>query len=92
MNGAMKGMMDSLGDPYTSYLDEETIRDLSDTTNGSFGGVELSISKPVESKPNKPAYVEVASPIEDTPGAKAGILAGDYIIEVNGKPALPLAL
>ena len=38
------------------------------------------------SSPNKPAYVEVASPIEDTPGAKAGILAGDYIIEVNGKP------
>lgn len=84
--GAMKGMMDSLGDPYTSYLDEDTIRDLSDTTNGSFGGVGLSISKPIESKPNKPAYVEVASPIEDTPGAKAGILAGDYIIEVNGKP------
>ncbi|UKI53575.1 MAG: hypothetical protein L6V86_00365 [Treponema sp.] len=72
--GAMKGMMDSLGDPYTSYLDEDTIRDLSDTTNGSFGGVGLSISKPVESKPNKPAYVEVASPIEDTPGAKAEFL------------------
>lgn len=84
--GAMKGMMDSLGDPYTSYLDEETIRDLSDTTNGSFGGVGLSISKPVESKPEKPAYVEVASPIEDTPGAKAGILSGDYIIEIDGEP------
>lgn len=84
--GAMKGMMDSLGDPYTSYLDEETIRDLSDTTNGSFGGVGLSISKPIESKPNKPAYVEVASPIEDTPGAKSGILAGDYIIEIDGEP------
>ncbi len=84
--GAMKGMMDSLGDPYTSYLDEDTMRDLSDTTNGSFGGVGLSISKPIESKPNKPAYVEVASPIEDTPGAKAGILAGDYIIEIDGEP------
>ena len=84
--GAMKGMMDSLGDPYTSYLDEDTMRDLSDTTNGSFGGVGLSISKPIESKPDKPAYVEVASPIEDTPGAKAGILAGDYIIEIDGEP------
>lgn len=90
--GAMKGMMDSLGDPYTSYLDEDTMRDLSDTTNGSFGGVGLSISKPVESKPNKPAYVEVASPIEDTPGAKAGILAGDYIIEIDGEPTEPMTM
>ena len=90
--GAMKGMMDSLGDPYTSYLDEDTMRDLSDTTNGSFGGVGLSISKPIESKPNKPAYVEVASPIEDTPGAKAGILAGDYIIEIDGEPTEPMTM
>ena len=83
--GAMKGLMDSLGDPYTSYLDEETMRDLADTTNGSFGGVGLSISKPLESKEGHPAYVEVASPIEDTPGAKAGILAGDYITEIDGE-------
>ena len=81
--GAVKGLMESLDDPYTSYLDEETIRDLSDTTTGNFGGVGLSISKAVESKPGKPAYVEVASPIEDSPGAKAGILAGDYITEID---------
>lgn len=90
--GAMKGLMNSLGDPYTSYLDESTIRDLSDTTNGNFGGVGLYISKPVESKPNKPAYVEVSSPMEDTPGAKAGILAGDYLIEINGKPTAPMTM
>ncbi|MDE5898059.1 MAG: S41 family peptidase [Treponemataceae bacterium] len=84
--GAMKGLMNSLGDPYTSYLDTDTIRDLSDTTTGNFGGVGLTISKPIESTPEKPAYVEVASPIEDSPGAKAGILAGDCITEINGKP------
>lgn len=84
--GAMKGMMDSLKDPYTSYLDEDTMRDLSDTTSGSFGGVGLSISKPFESKEGKPAYVEVASPIEDSPGAKAGIVSGDYITEIDGEP------
>lgn len=84
--GAMKGMMDSLKDPYTSYLDEDTMRDLSDTTSGSFGGVGLSISKPLESKEGKPAYVEVASPIEDSPGAKAGIVSGDYITEIDGEP------
>jgi carboxyl-terminal processing protease len=90
--GAVKGLMESLDDPYTSYLDEETIRDLSDTTTGNFGGVGLSISKAVESKPGKPAYVEVASPIEDSPGAKAGILAGDYITEIDGKPTAPMTM
>lgn len=84
--GAMKGMMNALNDPYTSYLDTDTMRDLSDTTTGNFGGVGLTISKPFESTPTKPAYVEVSSPVEDSPGAKAGILSGDYIIEIDGKP------
>lgn len=84
--GAMKGLMDSFGDPYTSYMDPSMLRSLSDTTTGNFGGVGLSISKAVESTAEKPAYVEVASPIEDTPGHKAGIQAGDLIISINGTP------
>lgn len=84
--GALKGMMESLGDPYTTYLDSDYMRDLSETTTGGFGGIGVSISKPVEDKPDKPAYVEVYSPIEDTPGAKAGILSGDYIIAIEGEP------
>ena len=84
--GALKGMLDAIGDPYTLYLDEDYMRDLSDTTSGSFGGVGLSISKAAESTPGKPAYVEVASPIEDTPGAKAGIQAGDMITAIDGLP------
>ncbi len=84
--GALKGMLDAIGDPYTLYLDEDYMRDLSDTTSGSFGGVGLSISKAAESTASKPAYVEVASPIEDTPGARAGIQAGDYITAIDGLP------
>jgi len=84
--GALKGMLDAIGDPYTLYLDPDYMRDLSDTTSGSFGGVGLSISKATESTPAKPAYVEVASPIEDTPGAKAGIQAGDMITAIDGMP------
>lgn len=83
-HGALKGMLEALNDPYTLYLDTSARRSLDDTTEGSFGGVGLSISKPMESTPDKPAYVEVASPIEDTPGFRAGILAGDIIISVDG--------
>ena len=41
--GALKGMLDAIGDPYTLYLDSDYMRDLNDTTSGSFGGVGLSI-------------------------------------------------
>lgn len=84
--GAIKGLLGAFNDPYTSYLDTDTIRDLSDTTTGKFGGVGLTITKPTESTAEKPSYVEVASPVEDSPGAKAGIMAGDYLTEIAGKP------
>jgi len=90
--GALKGMMDSIGDPYTLYLDPDAMRDLTDTTSGSFGGVGLSISKATESTPEKPAYVEVASPIDDTPGAKAGIQSGDMITAIDGMPTPPMTM
>lgn len=83
-HGALKGMLEALNDPYTLYLDSSSFRNLNDTTKGEFGGVGLSISKAFESTPEKPAYVEVASPVEDTPGFKAGIQAGDLIISANG--------
>jgi len=90
--GALKGMMDAIGDPYTVYLDSEAMRDLSDTTAGSFGGVGLSISKPTVNTPEKPAYVEVSSPIEDSPGAKAGIQAGDLIVEIEGESTADITM
>ncbi len=83
--GAMTGMFNSLGDPYSSFLPESEMTDLNDTTQGSFGGVGLYISKPVSSVDNKPLFVEVASPIEDTPGWRAGINPGDLIIEIDGE-------
>lgn len=82
--GALKGMLEALNDPYSVYMPKEEWRSLKDTTVGSFGGVGLSISKPTENKPDKPAYVEVAQPVEDSPGFKAGIQAGDLIIAVDG--------
>ncbi len=90
--GAIKGLMSSLKDPYTAYLDPDTIRDLADTTNGKFGGVGLHISKPLESTPDKPAYVEVAAPMEDTPGAKAGIQTGDMITAIDSEPTQDMTM
>lgn len=85
--GAMKGMLEVLGDPYSQYLDEVAMKDLSDTTSGKFGGVGLIISKQAASldpaKVARPLYIEVVSPIEDTPGWKAGLLPGDLIIKVE---------
>jgi len=82
--GAMKGMMDALGDPHTMYMDEDTFKDLTYTTSGSFGGVGLTITKNPINTPEKPAYVEVMSPMENMPGAIAGVQSGDFIVEIDG--------
>ena len=84
--GAMSGMLNSLGDPYSVFLPESEMKDLNDTTQGSFGGVGLYISKPTTARADgKPNYLEVAAPIEDTPGWRAGINPGDLIVQINGE-------
>lgn len=82
--GALRGMLQALDDPYSVYMDKSEWRNISDTTQGSFGGVGLSITKPSTTSKDKPAYVEVVQPIDDTPGARAGIHPGDFIIAING--------
>ncbi|MDR1838987.1 MAG: S41 family peptidase [Treponema sp.] len=82
--GAVNGMFDALNDPYSVFLTESDMSDLSHTTQGEFGGVGLYITKP--EVPGRPPYVEVAAPIEDTPGWRAGINPGDLIVEINGMP------
>ena len=73
--GAMEGLLDSLEDPYSEYLDMSQQRSISDTTEGQFGGVGLTITKT--------DYIEVTNPIEGTPGWKAGIQIGDKIIKIG---------
>jgi carboxyl-terminal processing protease len=91
--GAMNGMFEALGDPYSSFLPASELNDLNDTNQGRFGGVGLYINKPVSARPDgKPLYVEVASPIEDTPGWRAGINPGDFIVEIDGEPTDVLSL
>ncbi|MCL1815677.1 MAG: S41 family peptidase [Treponema sp.] len=91
--GAMKGILDSLGDPHSAFLPAREFEDLHDTTSGRFGGVGLYISKPLETKPDgTPPFVEVSSPIEDTPGWRAGISPGDLIVEIDGEATDTLSL
>ena len=73
--GAIKGLFESLDDPYSVYLTKNDMRLLRNTTTGRFGGVGLIISKPdpsleLEPTPRRPypQYVEVVSPIEGCPG------------------------
>jgi carboxyl-terminal processing protease len=94
--GALKGMFESLDDPYSAYLSEEDMQDLRDTTSGKFGGVGLYISKSpkrenIEEETNEylrqnySPYVRVVAPIEGTPASRSGISAGDYIIKIEGE-------
>jgi carboxyl-terminal processing protease len=91
--GTMSGMFNSLEDPHSVFLPAREMEDLTDTTQGRFGGVGLYISKPMEAKPDgTPPFVEVASPIEDTPGWKAGINPGDLIVEIDGEATDALSM
>lgn len=90
LEGAMKGMFDTLDDPYSYFLDATDMSSLGLTTNGSFGGVGLTISKQTRSSVGEenidaPLYIQVVSPIEDTPAYRAGINAGDLITEIDGE-------
>jgi carboxyl-terminal processing protease len=81
--GAMNGMFGALGDPYSSFLPESEMADLNDTTQGSFGGVGLYITAGDPQPDGKMRYVEVAAPMEDTPGWRAGINPGDRILKID---------
>lgn len=88
--GAMKGLFETLDDPYSLYFDDEYLENLTDTTEGKYGGVGLYISVDYydEDNPNgRLPYVRVVSPIEDTPSWRAGINAGDYIYAIEGESA-----
>lgn len=74
--GAIKGMIASLNDPYSRFLDEDAYITLKEETTGKFVGIGIEITI-------KNGEIVVISPIEDTPAMKAGILSGDMIIKVD---------
>jgi len=75
MDSAINGVLQSL-DPYSAYMSPELFKEMQTDTRGEFGGLGIEIG--MES-----GLVKVISPIDDTPAAKAGVKAGDYIVKIN---------
>ena len=81
---AIDGMLTGL-DPHSSYMNEEEWEDMQMDTKGKFGGLGIEITM-------EEGFIKVISPIEDTPAYKAGILAGDFIIQIDSTPVFGLTL
>ena len=81
---AIDGMLTGL-DPHSGYMDEEVWEEMQLDTKGKFGGLGIEITM-------EEGFIKVISPIEDTPAFKAGVLAGDYIIQIDDTPVFGLTL
>ena len=77
MDSAINGVLQSL-DPYSAYMSPELFKEMQTDTKGEFGGLGIEIG--MES-----GVVKVIAPIDDTPAAKAGIKAGDYIVKIGNE-------
>ena len=84
VEAAINGMLTSL-DPHSSYLSAKDFEDMQVQTKGEFGGLGIEVMQ-------EEGFVKVISPMDDTPAADAGILAGDFITHVNGEPISGLTL
>ena len=76
--GAIEGMVNSVGDPYTVFFEPVISKKFQEEISGAFGGVGIEIGK-------RNDVTTVIAPLQDTPAYRAGILAGDKILKVNGK-------
>ena len=84
IEGGIKGMLHDL-DPYSQYLDERSWENLKATTQGSFGGIGISVAV-------RDNYPTVISPIEGSPAWTLGIRPGDVIVKIDGASSAGLAV
>jgi carboxyl-terminal processing protease len=84
IESAITGMLAGL-DPHSSYMDPKSFKDMREETSGEFGGLGIEVTM-------EGGLVKVVTPIDETPAAKAGILANDIIIKVDDVPLQGMAL
>ncbi len=84
VESAINGMLTSL-DPHSSYLNPEAAKDMRVQTKGEFGGLGIEVTMENE-------LVKVITPIDDTPAARAGVRAGDFISAIDGTEVRGLTL
>jgi len=75
---ALRGMLSSL-DPHSQFLDEDSFQDIQRETKGEFSGLGIIIGI------NKEGGLVILSPMEDSPGGRAGLMPGDRILKIDGK-------
>ena len=85
MDSALKGMLNSL-DPYSTYLSEEDFEEMDIDTKGFYGGLGLEVTL------DDNGFVRIVSPIDDTPGSRAGLISGDYITGIDGEDVYGMSL
>jgi carboxyl-terminal processing protease len=76
IEAGLDGMLSSL-DPHSNYLNADDFKELRETSHGSYGGLGLEVT-------SEEGAVKVITPMDDTPAAKAGVQAGDYITHIDG--------
>jgi len=84
--GAISGMVQAVGDPYTVFLPPESQKSTKEELGGSFDGVGIELGF------NKDKNLVVIAPLKDTPAEKGGIRAGDLILKIDGTDATNMAL
>ena len=84
IEAAVSGMLTSL-DPHSSYMDAKSFRDMQVQTRGEFGGLGIEVTQ-------EDGMVKVVTPIDDTPAARAGIMAGDIISQIDGESVQGMTL
>lgn len=79
VDGACKGLVAGLGDPYSSYMTKEEYENWKSSATGEYSGIGVTFSQ------DKNGNYVIVGVTKDSPAAKAGLKAGDYIVEVDGK-------
>ncbi len=79
IEGMKKGIFSILDDPYSLYMNQQEFKDYIESSSGEYPGIGIYLT------PNDDNEIEIVAPIEDTPADRAGLMAKDLIIGVNGE-------